>query len=120
VVNAAGGLLRGGGPDVDEASQPASRIPVECSQLVWHYIEVFADVDADDVRALFGERHRVRSALTACGAGDEHDPPIQQAHDFSSLFDLCVWLSRRRCAAAILLGDATRTRANHTNILMID
>ena len=36
-------------------------------------VEPAADVDRDDVGALFGEPHRVAAALAARGAGDERD-----------------------------------------------
>ena len=36
-------------------------------------LDIVADVDGDDVGALFGQPHRVAAALAAGGAGDEGD-----------------------------------------------
>ena len=47
------------------------------AQLVGHDLEVLADVDSDDVRALLGTHDRVRAALPAGGAGDEDDPAVE-------------------------------------------
>jgi hypothetical protein len=47
------------------------------AQLVGHNVEVFTDVDSDDVCALLGTRHGVRPALAAGSPRDEHDAPVE-------------------------------------------
>ena len=43
-------------------------------------LDVFAEVDGDDVGALFGQPNRVAAALAACGAGDECDLAFNASH----------------------------------------
>ncbi len=46
---------------------------LRCGSRCGRVLEPAADVDRDDVGAFFCQPHRVASALTPCGAGDERD-----------------------------------------------
>ncbi len=46
-------------------------------------VEPGADIESDDVRAVAGQLDCMRTAHTACGAGDERDPAVEAAHHHS-------------------------------------
>ena len=53
-------------------------------------VDLFAEVDGDDVSAFLGESHRMRAALAACRPGDEGDFAIKSiAHVQVSLSLSC-------------------------------
>ena len=53
---------------------------VRAGQVVGQAVDVVADVDGDDVRALLRQPHRVAAALTAGGPGDEGNFALDASH----------------------------------------
>ena len=61
-------------------------------------VDLRADVDGDDVRALLGHPNGMRSALSACRSGDEGDLALQASSHVSSLFSV-VYVSFKSCGS---------------------